>query len=280
MHVCCLESVIIDYVKFDRKKHLNKIARNGGLARVRLHGNPGTTAGRILGGLNSLKTHRNLKHSPFMPHKFITPPYSINLAEFIGILLGDGGISSRQVTITLHKSDDRDYAYYVSDLILKIFNIVAVPKERKNQNVNIIVLSRTLLIEFLNSMGIRVGSKIRSQARVPSWIEDSVHYKRKCVRGLFDTDGCFYIDRHLIKGKIYKNAGMNFTNRSVPLLRFFNNTLTQMGFVPTQTSKYCVVLRKGADIVRYFGEIGSSNPKHLNKFRAYQKEKGRVPKRS
>ncbi|PIP55912.1 MAG: hypothetical protein CO183_01335 [Candidatus Zambryskibacteria bacterium CG_4_9_14_3_um_filter_42_9] len=118
-------------------------------------------------------------------------------------------------------------------------------------------------------MGIEIGSKIRNQVKVPDWIEDNLGYKKKCIRGLFDTDGCFYIDKHLIRGKVYRNAGMNFTNRSIPLLMFFKSVLTEIGFAPIQTSKYCVVLRKWSDIVRYFGEIGSSNSKHLNKFRAY-----------
>jgi len=41
------------------------------------------------------------------------PERSSNLAEFIGIILGDGGITERQVTVTLHKHDDKDFCFYV-----------------------------------------------------------------------------------------------------------------------------------------------------------------------
>ena len=267
-------------MKFNQKDHLKKIARKGGLARIRLYGNPGTSSGRKLGGQMAIKIHRHSTSSPFVARKFSPPSFSEDLSEFVGIVLGDGGVSARQVTITLHKHDDKDYANYVANLIKKIFNISIVPKERANQNVNTIVLSRTLLVEFLKSMGITVGSKTRNQVMVPDWIRGNLDCRKKCLRGLFDTDGCFYIDKHVIKNKIYKNPGMNFTNRSIPLLLFFKDTLTEMGFGPTQISKYSVVLRKEENIVRYFGEIGSSNPKHINKFRAYLQEKGRVPKRS
>lgn len=268
-----LEKCYNKNVKFNQKEHLKKIARTGGLARIKLYGNPGTPSGRILGGQKARITHNSLTSSPFVARKFPPPIFSEDLSEFIGILLGDGGVSARQVTITLHKYDDKDYSDYVARLIKKVFRLHVLPKERIKENVNIIVLSRTLLVEFLKSMGIQSGSKIRNQDRIPYWIESNPDYKRKCLRGLFDTDGCFYVDKHVIKGKVYKNAGMNFTNRSIPLLEFFKSTLIESGFAPTQTSKYCIVLRRESDIVRYFGEIGCSNPKHVNKFRAYIEEK-------
>lgn len=260
-------------MKFNQKEHLKRIARIGGLARVRLHGNPGTSSGRLLGAQIAQHTHKLLPSSPFVPRKFHLPVFSEDLAEFIGILLGDGGVSERQVTITLHKEEDKNYSQYVARLIKKIFRISILPKERNTENVSVIVLSRTLLVDFLKSMGIQVGSKIRNQVRVPDWIENNIEYKKKCLRGLFDTDGCFYVDTHVMKGRVYKNAGMNFTNRSLPLLEFFKNTLVEAGFAPTQNSRYSIVLRKKLDIVRYFGEIGSSNPKHFNKFRAYFHQK-------
>lgn len=126
-------------------------------------------------------------------------------------------------------------------------------------------------------MGIDVGSKVRNQVEVPNWIKNNPDYAKKCLRGLFDTDGCFYVDKHLINKKLYKNPGMNFSNRSVPLLNFFLETLYGIGLAPRQCWKYSVVLRREGDIVRYFCEVGSSNPKHLDKFRDYFKEKGRVP---
>ncbi|MFH1472891.1 MAG: LAGLIDADG family homing endonuclease [bacterium] len=267
-------------MKFNRKKHLKRIARKGGLARIKSHGNPGTPIGRKLGGLKSVAIQRKVKNSPFAPSLVIFPEHSTRLAEFIGILLGDGSITARQVVITLHKVDDKKYANYTARLAAKLFSLEVRPKERKKTNVNIVVLSRTLIVRFLNSMGLETGSKIRNQTGVPDWIKNNTGYRKMCLRGLFDTDGCFYVDKHVIKDKTYENAGMNFTNRSIPLLNFFKTTLDEMGFLPTQSSKYSITLRKEADIVRYFREIGSSNPKHSDKFKSYQYKKGRVPKRS
>src|SRR3989344_3154088 len=106
-------------MKFDQREHLRKIGRKGGLSRMRLYGNPGTKLGRSLGGQKSLQTHRLNGASPFVVRKILIPSFSSDLAEFIGIVLGDGGITSRQVVITLHKDDDRDYAEYVVGLVKK-----------------------------------------------------------------------------------------------------------------------------------------------------------------
>jgi hypothetical protein len=267
-------------MKFDRKQHLKIIASKGGKARMKIYGNPGTKVGRSLGGKRSSETHLNMDLSRFVARKVSPPSFSNDLAEFVGILLGDGGLSNYQVTITLNKSDDHEYTDYVARLTKKLFNVPLTIRERKEKNVNVIVVSRALLVKFLQSIGLKVGNKVINQVTVPKWILADQDFKKKCAKGLLDTDGCFYVDKHLIKGKLYKNAGINFTNRSLPLLEFFKNTLIELGYSPTHTLKFSVVLRKEADIVRYFDEIGSSNPKHLNKFRAYIEEKGRVPKRS
>lgn len=73
-----------------------KAAKKGGLATAKKHGGPGTPEGRRKGGLISqekrklypeLYTHCNSR-------RIISEPKdSVDLAEFIGIMLGDGGIS-------------------------------------------------------------------------------------------------------------------------------------------------------------------------------------------
>lgn len=38
------------------------------------------------------------------------PPKSIKLAEFVGVMMGDGGISEYHTTVTLHSKDDLKYS--------------------------------------------------------------------------------------------------------------------------------------------------------------------------
>lgn len=258
----------------------SKSGKLGGIERIRMYGNPGTQKGRSLGGLHSILTHNKNLNSFFLPKKVETPLYSEKLAEFVGIVLGDGGITKRQICITLHKYDDREYASYVINLIKFLFKLDIKIKERKNATVNIIVISRTNLVSFFEKMNIKSGNKVKNQVQVPEWIKNNQNYSKACIKGLLDTDGCFYLDKHHSKHKTYINPGINFTNHSLPLLNFFKKSLIDLGFHPTQTTPYCIFLRKENDIVRYFSDIGSANEKHLKKFEAYMLNKhGRVPKR-
>lgn len=194
-------------------------------------------------------------------------------------MLGDGGISQRQVSITLHRHDDLDYIGYVSNLCEKLFGVKPSHRPRMSNMADDLVISRTELVIFLTKMGLCIGNKVRQQVGIPVWISQSLLYKKFCMRGLFDTDGSFYIDRHVYKNKIYYNCAMNFTNRSIPILTFFKDTLIQSGFYPTQKTPFSVFLRTEEDILRYFREIGSSNSKHYRKFEQYFKNKyGGVPK--
>lgn len=124
-----------------------------------------------------------------------------------------------------------------------------------------------------------MGSKVKHQVDVPSWVKKSKEFTKLCLRGLFDTDGCFYIDKHHYKDKVYYNCAMNFTNRSIPILLFFRRKLEQLKFHPTRNKKFIISLRREKEIISYFQRIGTSNPKHLNKFKQFFGNKyGEVPK--
>lgn len=162
--------------------------------------------------------------------KISFPEKCAELAELFGIILGDGGITKRQVTITLHKTDDRMFAEYVKSQMEKLFQTEVALRERRNTNVISIVISRTALVNYLEELGLGKGNKVKQQAKVPEWITENDEYAAACLRGLFDTDGCTYVDKHVISGNLYLNIGMNFTNRSLPLLAFFFTTLEKFGY--------------------------------------------------
>ncbi len=56
--------------------------------------------------------------------KILLPKHSIHLAEFFGIMLGDGGINNPwQATITLNATKDREYSRYIKELIKFLFGL-------------------------------------------------------------------------------------------------------------------------------------------------------------
>ena len=207
------------------------------------------------------------------------PKQDHGLAEFVGILLGDGCITKRQVSITLNKRDDKEYAHYVSGLSKRLFGIA--PSFYNQGSVWDLTISRTKLVKFLIDNGLFIGNKVKQQLGVPQWIQEDDRLSKYCIRGLIDTDGSFYIEKHPYKNKVYCNCVINFTNRSIPLLEFVRTKLQQFGFNAKKRNRFNVCLGKEEQVSRYFKEIGSSNPKHYNKHRRFMEEKyGGVPKRS
>lgn len=259
--------------------HAVRAGSIGGRATFKKYGLLGTPESRMRGTLKSLETHRKNPTGCFSRKKIKIPPYSERLAEFIGILLGDGGLSPMQATITLNAKDDKEYANYVVKSAERLFGISPSVRERKSDNTCSIVISRAALISFLTMQGLVIGNKVRQQVRIPSWIHTKKQYAYACARGLFDTDGSVYIDKHRHPQKTYLNCAMSFTNHSLPLLSFFKSTLKNIGLHPTQTTPFAVFLRKEYDISAYFKVVGSSNPKHRNKHRIFfTKKYGGVPK--
>lgn len=154
-----------------------------------------------------------------------------------------------------------------SHLIITVFDVRPAIYER-GSTVRIVV-SRIKLIKFLLELEFSIGNKVKQQVRIPKWIAESPEFTKACIRGLLDTDGCFYVDHHKHNDNLYLNPGLSFTNRSKPILDFFKEGLEKLGFHPTQKTECCVFLRRENEIGRYFKEIGSSNPKHSEKYKSY-----------
>lgn len=254
--------------------------RLGGLARQIKHGNLGTPEGRRLGGLRSLYTHKKNNTGFNILRNVDLPKYSIQLAEMFGILAGDGHVGKYQVSMTTNSETDIKHARHVQKLFEDLFHVPVNISKRKDSKAVVVVVSSKQIADFCVKHGLTRGNKVSAQLDVPQWVQKNKKFSTAFVRGLLDTDGSVYVDVHNIRGKEYRNVGMAFTNRSAPLLSFFKRTLESHGFHPTQKTKYIVFLRREAEVFRYFDIVGSSNSKHLDKLHAYQKEKGRVPKRS
>lgn len=247
----------------------SSVARKGGLARVLLHGNPGTPEGRRRGGLRSVAVQRK-KSTGFVTLRSIPHPrVSSDLAELLGILAGDGHVGAYQITMTTNQSTDFDHALHASSLFNKLFGISAPIRFKKGKNACVVVVSSRALVLFLTKKGLVQGHKIRGGISMPPWVRRHKKYRVAFIRGLFDTDGSVYIDTHRISGREYKNIGMAFTNRSLPLLADFKQAVVLVGLHPTQKTQYTVFLRREKDIRRYFDVVGSSNPKHTRKVDRY-----------
>lgn len=196
------------------------------------------------------------------------PKKSRELAEFIGIMLGDGGFTSknRQIHITLNNKDDKKYIKFVCDLIKKLFNRNPSVFDIKDVVASRISVSSMDLVNYLVKLGLKTGNKIKLQVDIPDWIKNNKAYSISCVRGLVDTDGCVFNHQYRVNGKSYSYKKLVFTSYSQPIRRSVYNILKSIGIKSRMFSYRDVRIDGQKDVKMYFNLVGSSNPKHLNKY--------------
>jgi hypothetical protein len=193
--------------------------------------------------------------------KVILPKNSVMLAEFLGIMMGDGGINNQwQITITLNAVADAQYARYIFNLCKKLFGIIPTIRRRNNSRTLVISLTSTSVVDFLVLQGLPRGNKIKNGIKIPEWILKKKSYRVSCLRGLIDTDGCIYIHNHQILGKLYKNIGLSFRNYSPDLIFFVATTLEKlsiMAHITGRSTDVCIYQKES--IIKYLKIVSTSN---------------------
>lgn len=188
--------------------------------------------------------------------------YTNELAEFFGIMLGDGKLSHFQIAVNLG-TKEMAYAEYIAELIYKIFNAKPKIAFRKTGHKDV-YLGSVAITGWLKKEGL-VYNKVLSQVDVPKWIMKDSVFMQRFLRGFFDTDGSVY--------KLRWGIQVEFTNKSVPLLKSVRNMLIYLGYTPSRVSGPKVYLTRKLDVSRFFREIEPKNPKHQLRFENFVKNR-------
>lgn len=193
--------------------------------------------------------------------KVAIPKRSPLLAEFFGIMLGDGGINNTwQANVTLNSEADAEYGLYVVHLCECLFSVTPAVRKRRERKALVISLASTTVVDFLVKNGLPRGNKLQNGLAIPDWILSRRTYRIACVRGLVDTDGCLYIHRHTVGKKQYRNIGLCFTSFSPELIAQVAATFEELGIIPHISGKgrHIYLYRKEA-VGRYLKVFGTSN---------------------
>ncbi len=201
----------------------------------------------------------------FFTKNICIPVRNNKLAEFIGIMLGDGGLTQYQVSVTLHSVDDFEYGLFVKSLMQKLFGVMPSVYVRKDAHAHSIVLARKKAVIFLVSLGLVIGNKVKQQVHIPAWILENEEYSSACLRGLMDTDGSVYLHKYKVGGKEYQYKKLCFSSASKPLRNEVLFILHRFGSTAT-CSGTNVRIDAIHDVARYMKEIGTHNPKHLKRY--------------
>lgn len=204
-----------------------------------------------------IKTQPYLKNNYLKKRGDVKLPtkYSEDLAEFFGIMLGDGHLSHFQVVVSLGNKEE-DYAKYVKSLIEKIFK-TKVKISVRATGYRDIYLGSVVVTKWLSNQGL-VSNKVKYQVDVPKWIFTKNIFMQSFLRGFFDTDGSVY--------KLRYGVQVSFCNRSLPILRSLQLILKKLKYSPSNISGYNLYLTKKQDVKNFFEFVKPSNSKHLRRY--------------
>ncbi len=217
------------------------------------------------------------KHHPRM-QRLLATETSADLAEFLGAMLGDGGIYVRtkgshyQARITGHLEHDNEYvSKYLPGLMERIFGIKPNVYEKKSSGTIVLSKQSKDLCHTLEHFGLEPGNKL-NYLNAPEWIFEKHGYMRRFLRGLIDTDGSI-----CPKTKKHKTPAIWFSSASPGIRDATDKAFKSLGYRVSVWTKRngqkCMQCSIGnsEDVLKYYKEIGFGNPKHEIRFRKFWK---------
>ncbi len=198
-------------------------------------------------------------------HKIKLPDInSKNFAEFYGIMLGDGCIYSNLsgLCITCNRTTDESYLKdYVAKLAYSLFNIKPKIYISKRYNAIRCVLYSKKISKFLINLGFPRGKKISGNLKIPNKFFNNKELISSCIRGLADTDGT--ICRHP-----HTKVMISISVLSKSLLKSLINAFDSLNIQAGHYNKGINIYGKEKAHI-YFKTVGSSNIKHISKFKEF-----------
>jgi hypothetical protein len=192
-----------------------------------------------------------------IPHK------NEHLAEFIGVMLGDGGIYENKTVsqIRITGNSEKELKYFMNFLepmIENLFAVLPVISCRKSEKTIVLRINSVETTKFLISCGLLSGNKVKNQVGIPQWIKNEKSLMKACLRGLIDTDGSIY----RMTPQWPNLFQLSFKNNSKRLLQDVRDTFIALGFHPSKIFGNRIVLTRQKEIYMYFKDIGSNNLKY------------------
>jgi intein/homing endonuclease len=194
------------------------------------------------------------------------PEPSEQLAEFIGIFLGDGSFGNNyQLVISWNHKCEHDYAKHVQRMVRSLFGIESKIRIRKKYGSAEIVISSSNLVDHVRKLtGIKLGGAKKS-FKLPAWLSRNKKYRVGFLRGLFDSEGCVYRHKYYSNAKPYSYVKIAVTNYCDEILSVFQEFLRSAG-INSVKYRNRVHIYSDADTRRFFSLIGTSNIKNRVRF--------------
>lgn len=161
-----------------------------------------------------------------------------DLAELIGVVLGDGNIQAFPRTerlLIFSNSNNPGFVARYARIVEEVFNKKPYVYKTKDKNCIRIGIYQK---EISSRLGVPTGARKELVLPVPEWILSNKEYIVRYLRGLYEAEGSV---SHHPPTSTHKFA---FSNLNQSLLKNVNDLMISLGFHPSKGSKVVQISRK------------------------------------
>jgi DNA-binding transcriptional regulator WhiA len=194
---------------------------------------------------NFARWRMEMKALGIIPSSYPQLIQSGDLAELIGVVLGDGHIKKYPRTEELSifsNSNNPGFIGRYSNLIEKIFNKrPALTKHSRGNCTRIRIYQK----EISSRLKIPFSPRGKLNFSVPKWILRNREYIVRYLRGLYEAEGSHCVHQKTSTYKLF------FSNKNDSLLRIVFELLVKLGFHPhASKNNYCVQISKKDEVLK------------------------------
>jgi hypothetical protein len=218
---------------------------------------------QALGGKNAAKTKDRLTNN------FKVDIENPTFLEIYGVLLGDGWLSNQNnpnnrwaIGICGNLKLDKEFVKHCRKSIESLTKRRGYLRERETGNVIEFRFRHKRFFKFLNEE-LKFPEGKKENLEIPKQIY-SLGYDKVChvIRGIFDTDGSFYLDKNRHGLAVYPCISVHM--KEPILINQIGKILKDQGFkLSYSDNMYQIKLKGRIQLNKWIKEIGSSNPYKL-----------------
>lgn len=203
-----------------------------------------------------------------------------DICEFLGAFIGDGYIGPSTLGICGHQVLDREYLIYLESIVRENFGVVGHFTNIRGCNGAVLRFYSKSLCEYVQlKLNLIPNTSKTHSIFVPLEISDNLELFLRTIRGIFDTDGCVYLDRRPAYRSLYPRIVLRTASRPLydQVRLFLGNYFSLYCQVSLHGPfvSHEVVIYGRKQVEKWVELIGFSNERHLSKIRRFREPSAR-----
>ncbi len=197
---------------------------------------------------NFKQWREEMRHLGKIKSQYPSLPKNEEVAELIGLVLGDGNLYKHKRTERLTISFNTKYPKIIKRgqyLVEKIFQKKPIGTQNKIGS-----CARIWIYEkhISKRLGIPCGAKKKYKLRIPEWVWKSEELLKACLVGLYNAEGSYSVHKPTY------TYNLQFSNTNKSLLKNVHQALKMLKYSPN-LRKNAVRLRRKKEAKRFLKEI-------------------------